>query len=361
MVSNTIQNEYQPDYVSPPGDTLAEVLESLNMTQVDLADRAGRPLKTINEIIKGKSALTPETALQFEKVLNIKASFWNNREKHYRTFLAAQGEMIKLEDNLDWLTSIPVNQMMKLEWIAKTKDKIEQLNSSLSFFGVAGPEQWKQIWSKPLVAYRESKVFQTKLGALSAWLRKGEIEAKKIDCTEYNRSAFKNALIEARQLVKERDPDVFIPVLKEICAKCGVVVVFVPQMKGMTQSGATYWPKAKKAVIQLSLRYRTNDHLWFTFFHEAGHIFLHKKLFIVEDINGNNEIEVEADRFASDSLIPAKLYRQFVKRNPTKSEILKFSRKADIDPAIVVGRLQHDKMIPFATTLNDLKISYQWA
>ena len=52
-------------------------------------------------------------------------------------------------------------------------------------------------------------------------------------------------------------------------------------------SGATRWVGSDKAIIQLSLRYKTNDHLWFTFFHEAGHILLHgKKELFIEGVNG---------------------------------------------------------------------------
>ncbi|MDF5726923.1 MAG: HigA family addiction module antitoxin [Rhizonema sp. PD38] len=83
-MSNTIQNQYKPDYVSPPGETLEEVLEERGMSQAELAERTGRPKKTINEIINAKAAITPETALQLERVLGIPASFWNNRERRYQ-------------------------------------------------------------------------------------------------------------------------------------------------------------------------------------------------------------------------------------------------------------------------------------
>ncbi|MEY2914970.1 MAG: hypothetical protein RLZZ184_4279 [Cyanobacteriota bacterium] len=95
-MESKIQNRYNPDYVSPPGDTLLEVLEHRGMTQAELAERTGRPKKTINEIIKGKAAITPETALQLERVFNIPASFWNNRERHYREFLAQKEEKKRL-------------------------------------------------------------------------------------------------------------------------------------------------------------------------------------------------------------------------------------------------------------------------
>jgi len=90
------QNEYLPEIVSLPGETLQEVLEDRQMTQVDLADRMGRPRKTVNEIIKGKAAITPETALQLERVLGVPASLWNNLERNHRSHLN------KLKRRLRW-------------------------------------------------------------------------------------------------------------------------------------------------------------------------------------------------------------------------------------------------------------------
>ena len=83
-MSDMGQNQYMPDNVSPPGDTLLETIETLGISQSELAERMGRPKKTINEIIKGKTAVTPDTALQLERVLGVPASFWNNRVRQYR-------------------------------------------------------------------------------------------------------------------------------------------------------------------------------------------------------------------------------------------------------------------------------------
>ena len=68
MIDNT-KTSFQPDYISIPGDSLKEMLKFIHMTQAELAKRTGRPVKTINEIIKGRTTITPETALQFEKVV----------------------------------------------------------------------------------------------------------------------------------------------------------------------------------------------------------------------------------------------------------------------------------------------------
>jgi len=108
-----IENQYVPDYVSPPGETLLEVIEDKEMSQVELAKRMGRPQKTINEIIQGKAALTPETALQLERVLNIPASFWNNRERQYREFIARMAEQERLSSHTKWMKHFSVAAMIK--------------------------------------------------------------------------------------------------------------------------------------------------------------------------------------------------------------------------------------------------------
>jgi len=87
-MAKKLQNEYQPDYVSSPGETLLETIETMGMSQVELAKRVGRPVKAINVIIQKKVTITAETALELEQVLHIPASFWLKREQHYRESLA---------------------------------------------------------------------------------------------------------------------------------------------------------------------------------------------------------------------------------------------------------------------------------
>ncbi len=77
-----------PDLPIPPGEVLAEELEERGMTRKDLATRMGRPAQAINEIVRGKKAVTPETALGLEQALGIDASFWMNLETTYWLTLA---------------------------------------------------------------------------------------------------------------------------------------------------------------------------------------------------------------------------------------------------------------------------------
>lgn len=357
-----IKNQYNPDFVSPPGESLLETLEFIGMSQAEFAERTGRPKKTINEIIRGKAAITPETALQFEKVLGVSAGFWINREQNYQEWLARDQERSSFEKLLSWIDQFPVREMADLGWIEKHTEPINQLTELLSYFGIASPHQWNAVTNDLSLAFRRSPAYKAEPAIISAWLRKGEIEAQSIDCEPFDADKFRKALEEIKLLTNE-SPDVFATRAVELCAKAGVAVVFVHELRKLRTNGATRWLNPNKALIQLSLLYKTDDHLWFTFFHEAGHILLHGKrdIFLEED-NQTNDKEDEANRFAADWLIPSSAYREFHPRGThfSKAEISEFAKSIGIAPGIVVGRLQHDGRIPMQNC-NDLKRKLRWA
>jgi hypothetical protein len=252
--------------------------------------------------------------------------------------------------------------MIKFDWIEKFSDKTDQLREVLNYFGVVSPVQWAEMWMQPDAAFRTTPAFEADPFAVAAWLRKGEIEAQEIDTAAYDKDKFVAALYQIRGLTNDA-PDTFVPAVTDLCAQAGVATVFVPQVPKSRASGATRWVSPNKALIQLSLRYKTNDHLWFTFFHEAGHILLHgKRDVFIEDGTGETKKEIQADRFASDFLIPMEAYESFMPSNPkgfSHEDVLRFAHQVGIAPGIVVGRLQHDEKIP-QSNLNKLKQRLAW-
>ena len=353
-----MENEYLPDYVTPPGETLQEILDTIGMTKAELAGRLGKTPKTIGEIIKHGAPITPVTAIELEKVLGTPASFWNNRERRYREIVARQNERKRLIKETVWLEGFPISEMIKTGLIKKGKDKIKRVDDVLRFFSVASSKQWKSLWLSSDAVFRKSKAFTSQPEACSVWLRKGELQSLEIVCGPFNKKRLLLVLKDIRSLTRE-EPELFVSKTVQMCADAGVAVVFIPPIKGAPVYGATRWLTPEKALIQLSLRGKYEDLLWFTFFHEAGHILLYgKKEVFIEDDNNKREREKEeqADRFAANFLIPRASWQRFISEsNYQKATAVKdFSAQQIISPAIVVGRLQHEKYIPYSH-LNGLR------
>lgn len=356
-----VKNEFHPDYAVPPGEILEYELEIRSMSQKELSDRTGITAKHIISIMKGASPITPQTAIKLERVLGMPVDYWLNLESQYQEVLARQAEQEQLQKDLAWLKRVPVNEMAKRGWIEKAKDKKALLDRVLKFFGIASVSQWDDIWPSLAVAYRQHDKHEIFPEAVSAWLRKGELEAAKVPCDNFHKANFKALLSELRALTTE-SPEEFIPELQQKCAQVGVAVVFVPALPKTSISGATRWLSKNKALIQLSLRYKSNDHLWFTFFHEAGHILLHgKKEMFLEGTNGlDSRKEEEADKFAEETLVPRGKFKSFVESgNFYADDIQQFADSIGIAPGIVVGQLQHKKLLP-QNYCNELKQRYEW-
>ncbi|MBT8420333.1 MAG: HigA family addiction module antidote protein [Gammaproteobacteria bacterium] len=355
-----MSNTYQPDFAIHPGEHLEEALESGGMTQTELAVRLGVHKKTVNEIIRGKAAITSEMALRLGKVFHYPAYLWNNLQRNYDETRARLAEQERLQSHLAWLKQLPLATMIQLGWIDKRKDKTAQLETVLKFFGIASPDQWRIVWETHQVAYHQSQRLDSSALAISVWLRQGEIEAWRIACAPYDRKTFQAALNEARTLSLE-PYETFQPKLVEICARAGVAVVFIPELPNTGVFGCTRW-FGGKALIQLSLRHKSNDQLWFTFFHEAGHIIKHGRTGIFIEGNAlDAEKEEEANVFSRDKLIPPAAYQRFLNEwdGQSLTVIEAFASEIGIAPGIVVGRLQNDKLLPNSHG-NRLKIFYEW-
>jgi len=371
---NNLRSEYTPDFFSHPGETLLETLEAKGMTQAELAIRMGRPKKTINEITKGKTAITPDTALQLELALGIPASFWNERERRYRESIAEAQQNKQLEQWTDWLEKIPYIELVKKGWVQKQDKPIDRLRSVLTFFGVVSPEQWEIIWSERVnVAFRKSRAYSVDDVSVAAWLRQSELTGISIDCSTYDEDGFRQVLKEVRTLTSQLPtPELYQNTLVDLCQQVGVAVALVPELPQSRVFGASQWLSPQRALVAISLYFKRDDQFWFTFFHEAAHILLHSKKAVFVDIENSEEksteIEDEANQFAGDFLIPPDALDYFIQtRRLThegtpffdKDDICSFASEIGIAPSIVVGRLQHDHILDFKFR-NELRTKLEW-
>ena len=336
------------DYAIPPGETLRELLDEQGLTQRELARRADLSPKHVNRLLQGLVPLSADVAQRLEHVTGTPARIWNRLEANY------QSDLQRLRDQRDfaaagsWLADQPVKALVQRGVLPEEpSDKISRVEQMLNFFGVASVDAWDEVYKGLACSFRQSKAYEAKPGSVAAWLRLGEIAARDMRCQPFNGPGLRTALPQLRALTCEPS-EVFGPQMRHICASYGVAVVFVEEIAGARTSGVTRWLTSSKALVQLSLRYRTDDHLWFTFFHELAHVLLDgKKDVIIEDggVDDDDPREAGADRFSRDLLIPPK---EATALGHLKSprEVREFAARSGIAPGIVVGRLQHDGFWP---------------
>lgn len=363
MADHQIQNEYRPILPSPPGQTLADLLEERGIRQNELAARMGMTPKFVNELIAGKAAISPTTALALEKALGAPADFWLTRDAHYQEALARQQANEDLTAEIPWLEELPLKDMSSFGWVESSRKAPSTVEACLKFFGVASVAAWRQCYVQATegAAYRKSQKVAENRGSVAAWLRQGEIESSAIECSPFDREAFMRAVKEARHLTLIRDPREYVPALQRLFSTTGVAITVIRHPKGCPVNGAVRWLSSQKALIQLSMRYLTDDIFWFTFFHECGHIALHgKKILFLEEGAMSGEDEDEANQFSAESLIPTAYWTGFVGSPFTATTLEVFAKSIGIAPGIVVGRLQHEGFIPYSSQLNGLKQRYTW-
>ena len=352
------------DLPIPPGEILAEEIEARGMTQRELAARLGRPPQVINEIIRGKKAITPDTAIGLCQVLGIEASYWMNLEADYQITLARERSRTAILEQEQWLGQYPVRELIKRGWIEAGRDKASRVRALMSFLGVASIEP--RVYQEA-VGFRITDAARERvsLGALGTWLRQGELVAHGIETADYDADAFRRALAEIRNLTVA-PPEEFVPQMEALCADAGVAFCIVPELPKLGANGAARWLNNRKALIQMNIRGKWADVFWFSFFHEAGHLLRHRyqRRIVVDGLDVDPDtavMEAEADEFARDFLIPHGQWQDFSNTGYFGSgEVYEFANSIGIAPFIVVGRLQKEKLVPY-NRLTGMKQRYKWA
>lgn len=363
------QTRYQPDYAVVPGAVLDEHRDAAGMTQAELSQRLGFSVKHVNRLLGGQEPVTPATALKLEAVFGLPAQVWLGLEARYREHIARQAEQTALAAETRWLETLPHRALAKLGWIPSRQRGPELVRALRTFFGVGSLDYLPEVWGRVQAAYRKSEAFKSHEWALLAWLAQGEREAEKIDCRPFDASALRAALPQVKSLSRLPGVDFAAPLI-ERCASLGVALVLVPAPDGARVCGATRWIDKDRALVQLSLRYKTDDQLWFTLFHEFGHVLLHGKREQFIDFVGNGGSmrgedaaaqEQEANDFAARQLVtPADMSAFIAAGHYTRASVQAFAETQGVSPGIVVGQLQHRRLVPFASPLSKLKTSFRW-
>ena len=334
-----------------PGYYVAEIVEDMGVTQAEFAIRMGTTSKTLSQLVNGQINISNDLAQKLSTMLGTSIEFWLNLQTVFdeKTIEICKAktinEQVEVMEVIDYAYFVNVVNLPAAKTI---REKIENL---CGFFKIADLRILKQ--DDFLVNFRSgiTTVEEKNIINSRAWLQTALNMASEIKTGCFDAEKLKGYVPEIRKMTIQ-NPEVFLPRLREIFSECGVAFVLLPYLKNSGINGAVKWISQDRVVLAMNDRRLNADTFWFSLFHEIKHVLQQKTKTVFVSSNKqemkaiDDKLEVEADCFAQNILIPAKEYRQFAPSKYTSdAEIIAFARRISIHPGVVAGRLQHDGII----------------
>ncbi len=348
-----------------PGEILKEELDARGWTQSDFAEILGRPIQAVNEIISGKKAVVPATAVELSRAIGTSPEFWLNLESAYRLdLLHHQGKSNEqIARRAKVYSLVPVREITKRGWIRKSNnlDTIEREVCRLL--------EIKSVEDRPTLGLgaRKSGPCGDYSPAHIAWARRVRQLARRQKVKPFDRRTFNARVPKLPRLSIEDDGIEQVP---KALADLGVRLVIVDPLSQTDIDGATIWLDAKSPVVAFSLRYDRIDFFWFTLMHLLAHIKQDRKHtgHLDENLVGPSAAarapkeEQDADDQAREWLLPQDEVDAFVAETKpyfSKGAIMGFAESMIVHPGIVVGRLQYLAVVPFTQSWGMVKVRHR--
>ena len=330
-----------------PGEHLKDYLEAQELSQSDFAARAGVTEKHVSQILSGKAGISAEMALAIERILGGGAGMWVNLDSRYRLWKVRETHRAREAGQTEWAGEFPLSELRRRGYLQDRRLSPETVAQLLSFFGVASVEEWEAVYRPAGVQFRQSPSFAVSWKAQACYLRICELRAEVWDLAPFNRSQVEEVVHHVRRNM-DAEPVELLKHGREELARAGVALVIEPELPKSRLSGAAFWPRRSKAILALTMRFKTADHLLFSFFHEAGHLVRHRqRKTVLETPDTHGDLEREADAFAREVLIPEDAYQKLIEvARPSTERITAAAQEHKLPVDSLIGMLQHDGIIP---------------
>lgn len=344
--------EYKEIMAFHPGYYIADIIEEMEISQAEFATRMGTTAKTLSQLINGQANISNDLAKKLSVMMGTSVDIWINLQKTYDQKLIEIQQAKDFDEQTEVAKQIDYKYFVDVVGLPAVKDIRDKIANLCKFFTVSD----LRIMLQPdfLVNFRSVSTRNCEKNIINsrAWIQTAMNMAKSIETKPFDAEKLKYYLPELRNMTIQK-PEVFIPRMHQIFAECGVAFVLLPHLKNSGINGAVKWVSEDRVVLAMNNRGLDADKFWFSLFHEVRHVLQQKiktvfiSSTIEEIINFNNSLEEDADKFASNFLIPPADYRKFAPSKYTSDdEIVAFANLIGIHPGIVAGRMQHDKIIP---------------
>ena len=331
-------------------------IELREMKQKELASFMGMPTSVLNDIIKGRRAITPEVAVLLQEILSIDASYWLSLQNQYDIDKAnINTKIIERKRNIEiWKIISQYCSIKCFEKLNIIGTKIsENIKTIYSIFGVTSVEELITLYSqeKEVSYFKKSERLKSEPINIFSWKYYVFYESSKIQCdTKFSNDNLNNLIDELNHLfVINKDT---IDTTKKILSRYGIKFIIVPKFDKTPIDGFSFW-QGENPTIVLTLRLNRIDNYAFALLHEIYHVYMHlfnnreQKYISIEGAE-INKCEEEANKFAKCSLIGKDLWNTFLKQHSMISphamqmKIKQFAHQHNINEAIVLGFYQHD-------------------
>ena len=349
--------ERTPAEVFSPGELIKDEIDARGWSQAEFAEVLGRPGRLVSELIAGKRAITPETAKGLGEAFGTGAQFWMNLESSYQLSKVRPDSSNAVSRRARLYEMAPVKEMTRRHWIRPT-DNIEVLEKSIcDFFRQPSLDAPTEVFAH---AARKSSSYEEVSPLESAWLYRVRQLAEAMKVKAFSEMAFASALNKLKTMLRDADAVRQVP---GVLADAGVRFLIVEALPSTRIDGVCLWLNPEAPVIALSLRYDRIDAFWHTLLHECAHVKYQDGLtgdvLVDTDLVGEeappsgdkSPTEKRADEFAVTFSISKIELDGFIARvRPlfSKTRIQGLAAKLGIHPGLVVGQLQHRRLIPYS-------------
>lgn len=332
----------QHDYGASPGEIIRYEITARGFSQADLAARAGVSAKHLNQVIQGAVPLSADTALRLERTLGIPAVVLTqaaavNQSKQQRAKIRAT-----LVEHRAWFEQFPRAALNQLRITTARTPMEAQIEQLLEFLGVADPKAYEAVYGEAALSFRRAQRWEVNPHATVLWLRSAELKAELLEVAAYDKTGFAALLEELPALTKLPVRESF-PILQARCATVGVAVVFSPGIEGARASAAVRWLGPVRPVVALTERGKHEDSLWFSFFHECGHVLLHPRRKSVIELEGEDDddgAETDANNYAKKVLLGGRLGE--LMGLASRESIVAFADEVGIHPGLAAAIRAYD-------------------
>lgn len=329
------------------GKYLKDYLEFHNISQSEFAMRMGITQKHMNELLNGKTNITLEMAANIERLTGINSSFIINIENSKKikdSILEEYGniENIKKVINKEY----HINELKKNEWI-NFRDETDILQVCIDILDFLKIKDFK------IIKKLEEQVLFKKTGEdfkkIALWIAHCDEVVKNQKINEYNSC---NILFLIKDLKEYAyGNEINIEKIKEILNLYGIYFACEKALSGTKVRGC-FKVKGRQPAIYVTDNYAGKDSFFFELFHELGHCksdYNEGKNKVI--IDGNQEKEKKADKFALEMMINEEIWDRISKANLNENELKKISETNKIPMSFIVGRLAKNKEISYTSKL----------